>query len=114
MGIVGARRLMDQFSIDSSARGTTETLHKFLSPRHEVVTAERVRQMTEAIARKQPVGLMEEIQQQNQALLRALDDLQRKQQELAHLNRELEDTNRGVVASTPSSTKSGSPAPGRR
>ena len=41
---------------------------------------------------------MEEIQQQNQALLRALDDLQRKQQELVHLNRELEDTNRGVVA----------------
>ena len=41
---------------------------------------------------------MEEIQSQNQALLRALDDLQRKQQELVHLNRELEDTNRGVVA----------------
>ena len=41
---------------------------------------------------------MEEIQNQNQALLRALDDLQRKQQELVHLNRELEDTNRGVVA----------------
>jgi signal transduction histidine kinase/DNA-binding response OmpR family regulator len=98
MGIVGARRLMDQFSIDSSPRGTTVTLQKFLSPRHEVVTAERARQIADAIARKRPVGLMEEIQEQNQALLRALDDLQRKQQELAHLNRELEDTNRGVVA----------------
>jgi signal transduction histidine kinase/DNA-binding response OmpR family regulator len=98
MGIVGARRLMDDFRIDTSARGTTVTLHKFLSPRHDVVSAERGRQITEAIARKQPVGLMEEVQQQNQALLRTLDDLQRKQLELAHLNRELEDTNRGVVA----------------
>ncbi len=98
MGIVGARRLMDGFSIETSPAGTTVVLEKFLSPRHDLVTADRARQIAEAVARKQPAGLMEEIQQQNQALLRALDDLQRKQQELVHLNRELEDTNRGVVA----------------
>ena len=98
MGIVGARRLMDGFSIQTSPAGTTVVLEKFLSPRHELVTSERARQIAEAVARKQPAGLIEEIQQQNQALLRALDDLQRKQQELVHLNRELEDTNRGVVA----------------
>src|SRR5215218_6808214 len=98
MGIVGARRLMDGFSIQTSPAGTTVVLEKFLSPRHELVTADRARQIAEAVARKQPAGLMEEIQHQNQALLRALDDLQRKQQELVHLNRELEDTNRGVVA----------------
>jgi signal transduction histidine kinase/CheY-like chemotaxis protein len=98
MGIVGARRLMDGFSIDTSPAGTTILLEKFLSPRHALVTAERARQIAEAVARKEPAGLIEEIQQQNQALLRALDELQRKQQELRHLNRELEDTNRGVVA----------------
>jgi signal transduction histidine kinase/CheY-like chemotaxis protein len=98
MGIVGARRLMDGFSIQTSPGGTSVVLEKFLSPRHEIVTSERARQIAEAVARKQPAGLIEEIQQQNQALLRALDDLQRKQQELVHLNRELEDTNRGVVA----------------
>src|SRR5215203_1808414 len=98
MGIVGARRLMDSFSIQTAPAGTTVVLEKFLSPRHEVVTAERARQIAEAVARKRPTGLMEEMQAQNQALLRALDDLQRKQQELVHLNRELEDTNRGVVA----------------
>ena len=98
MGIVGARRLMDGFSIQTSSSGTTVVLEKFLSPRHELVTGDRARQIAEAVARKQPAGLMEEIQSQNQALLRALDDLQRKQQELVHLNRELEDTNRGVVA----------------
>jgi len=98
MGIVGARRLMDGFSIQTSAAGTTVVVERFLSPRHELVTGERATQIAEAVARKQPAGLMEEIQYQNQALLRALDDLQRKQQELVHLNRELEATNRGVVA----------------
>ena len=98
LGIVGARRLMDDFSIQTSVQGTTVTLQKFLAPRHPVVTIDRARQISEAIARTRPVGLIEEIQHQNQALLRALDDLQRKQQELVHLNRELEDTNRGVVA----------------
>ena len=98
MGIVGARRLMDGFSIQTAPAGTTVVLEKFLSPRHELVTADRARQIAEAVARKQPAGLMEEIQSQNQALLRTLDDLQRKQQELVQLNRELEDTNRGVVA----------------
>ena len=98
LGIVGARRLMDRFSITSSTGGTTVVIEKFLSSRHDVVTAERARQIAAALTRRQPVGLIEEIQQQNQALLQTLDELQRKQQELMHLNRELEDTNRGVVA----------------
>ena len=98
LGIVGARRLMDDFSIQTSPQGTTVTLQKFLAPRHAVITLDRSRQISDAIARTRPTGLIEEIQHQNQALLRALDDLQRKQQELVHLNRELEDTNRGVVA----------------
>jgi signal transduction histidine kinase/DNA-binding response OmpR family regulator len=98
LGIVGAQRLMDDFSIETSSQGTSVTLQKLLAPRHEIVTADRVRQIAEAIASQRPVGLIEEIQQQNQMLLRTLDDLQGKQQELVHLNRELEDTNRGVVA----------------
>src|SRR6185369_13473548 len=40
----------------------------------------------------------EEVQRQNQELLHALDELGRRQEQLEHLNRELEDTNRGVVA----------------
>jgi signal transduction histidine kinase/CheY-like chemotaxis protein len=98
LGIVGARRLMDDFSIESSPAGTVVVLEKWLSPRQDTMTAQRSRQIAEALSRKAPAGLIEEIQQQNQQLLRALDELQRKQQELVHLNRELEDTNRGVVA----------------
>ena len=38
------------------------------------------------------------MQRQNQELLRALEELEQRQDELPALNRELEDTNRGVVA----------------
>ena len=41
---------------------------------------------------------MGEIQQQNQELLRTLDELRKRQEDLSRLNDELEDTNRGVVA----------------
>jgi len=98
LGIVGARRLMDGFTIESSPAGTTVVLEKALSPRTQVLTAQLAREIADAVLQKQPDGLIEEIQQQNQQLLRALDELQRKQQELVHINRELEDTNRGVVA----------------
>ncbi len=98
IGIQGARRLMDRFSIESSPKGTTVLLEKFLPSRGLLMTEDRLRQVSDALQRRQPAGLVEEIQRQNQDLLRALDELQRKQQELVHVNRELEDTNRGVVA----------------
>jgi signal transduction histidine kinase/ActR/RegA family two-component response regulator len=98
MGIVGARRLMDGFSIDSSPAGTSVVLEKFLPAREAVVADADGRRIAERLRAQKPRGLVEELQQRNKELLRALDELQRKQQELVHLNRELEDTNRGVVA----------------
>jgi anti-sigma regulatory factor (Ser/Thr protein kinase) len=98
MGIVGARRLMDGFSIDSGPTGTRVVLEKLLPPRAPLVTSKKLQEIAAAVRECPPQGLVEEVQQQNQELLRALDELQRKQQELTRLNRELEDTNRGVVA----------------
>lgn len=98
MGIVGARRLMDRFEIQSDSGGTRVVLEKFVPPRLPLVTAKRLDQIVAGLRERRPEGLVEEIQLQNQELLRALDELQRKQDELTRLNRELEDTNRGVVA----------------
>jgi signal transduction histidine kinase/CheY-like chemotaxis protein len=98
LGIAGARRLMDRFSIESSSAGTRVLLAKSLPARAPFVTDPRAEEIAAAARQRAPRGLLEEVQQQNQELLRALDDLQHKQQELARLNRELEDTNRGVVA----------------
>jgi signal transduction histidine kinase/CheY-like chemotaxis protein len=98
MGIVGARRLMDQFTIESDSSGTRVAMEKYLPARAPVATAKRIEQVVDAVRQRRPQGLVEEIQVQNQELLRTLDELHRRQQELARLNRELEDTNRGVVA----------------
>ena len=98
LGIVGARRLMDYFIVDSSASGTTVTLKKILPLRRQALsTSDQARLQADLMAER-PDGLIGEVQRQNQELLRALDDLNARQQELVRLNRELEDTNRGVVA----------------
>jgi signal transduction histidine kinase/DNA-binding response OmpR family regulator len=57
-----------------------------------------VARLVQELTSRPPVGPNEELQQQNQELLRALSDLRERQDELQRLNRELEDTNRGVVA----------------
>jgi signal transduction histidine kinase/CheY-like chemotaxis protein len=99
LGIVGARRLMDRFEIDSCpGRGTTVTLKKLLPARASVAGVETLARIGEALARERPPDPIGEIQRQNQELLRTLDELSHRQEELVGLNRELEDTNRGVVA----------------
>jgi signal transduction histidine kinase len=98
MGIAGARRLVEAFDIRSSAAGTEVVLGQALPPLAPAMTGERLTTLIARIQEQHPHGLVEEVQAQNQALLRALDELQRRQQDLLQLNRDLEDTNRGVVA----------------
>jgi anti-sigma regulatory factor (Ser/Thr protein kinase) len=100
LGLIGAHRLMDQVAIRTGGglRGTEVMLKKMLPARAPVVTASRIEQIARDLLAKAPVGALEEIQQQNQELLRALSELRQRQDDLIRLNRELEDTNRGVVA----------------
>jgi len=98
VGISGARRLMDGFSIESSPKGTRVLLARTVPERAPVLTRARAGEIAAALRQRKPRGLVEEVQQQNKELLRALNNLDLKQQELARINRELEDTNRGVVA----------------
>ena len=99
VGLIGAKRLMDQFEIDSApGRGTTVQLRKLLPERAALVTQARVNQICGDLAAQRPQNPVEEVQQQNRELLRALEELRRRQDELSRLNSELEDTNRGVVA----------------
>ena len=56
MGIVGARRLMDRFTLDTSTRGTTVILQKFLlAPARGGRPPNASARIAEALARKQPV-----------------------------------------------------------
>lgn len=99
LGILGARRLMDQFDIESApGEGTTVRLRKLLPASVPVLDKPGVAQISGALAREDIQNPFTEIQHQNQELLRTLDELRGKQEELMRVNRELEDTNRGVVA----------------
>jgi signal transduction histidine kinase/CheY-like chemotaxis protein len=98
MGILGARKLMDDFQITSDKSGTIVTLAKELPRRAGNASAIRVAEVAGALARQPPQDPFEELQRQNQELLSALHEVQRQKTQLAQLNRELEDTNRGVVA----------------
>jgi signal transduction histidine kinase/DNA-binding response OmpR family regulator len=99
LGIIGSKRLMEQFEIESSpSNGTTVRMGKPLPKRVPVVNANRLARIADELIMRSQSNPFEEIQQQNQELLRALAELQKREEALTQLNRELEDTNRGVVA----------------
>lgn len=99
VGIVGSRRLMDYFNIESEpGRGTTVFLGKTLPGAAPEVTPAVLRRIAEALAAALPESPLEESQAQNHELMRIMDELHRRQEQLLLLNRELEDTNRGVLA----------------
>ena len=98
VGMTGARRLMDVFDVDSSPRGTTVSLKKLLPSRSALFKPSDVNRLSMSLAAARPAGPLAEIREQNQELMRALDDLRQRQEDLQRVNRELEDTNRGVVA----------------
>jgi signal transduction histidine kinase/DNA-binding response OmpR family regulator len=98
MGIIGTRRLMDEFQIDTSAAGTTVRMAKCIPHHRDTWTLRTARELSRKMQERAPESPYEEIEQQNQELLKTLQELRSRQEELELLNRELEDTNRGVVA----------------
>ncbi|ESQ79019.1 ATP-binding protein [Asticcacaulis sp. YBE204] len=98
VGLSGARRLVDDFAIESDTGGTVIDIACFLPKRAPPVTKQTAAQIGMALAAEEPQNPFEEMQRQNQELLAALDEVQRQQTRLTQLNIELEETNRGVVA----------------
>jgi signal transduction histidine kinase/CheY-like chemotaxis protein len=98
MGILGTRRLMDDFSISANPGGTTATMVKRLPKLSSGLTARSARELAERLLGRAPESPYEEIERQNQELMKTLQELRTRQEELMLLNHELEDTNRGVVA----------------
>ena len=98
IGIIGARRLMDGFAVETAAgKGTKVTMTKRL-PRPTVSLPALQAQIGEALAKDEAPDPIAEIRRQNQEMLVQLEELNDRQQQLAVLNDELQDTNRGVVA----------------
>ena len=98
LGIVGTRRLMDHFAIESAPGGTSVTLQKLLPDKAALVTRSSAGRIGAELAAQAASTPLDEVQQQNRELMGALAELRQRQDELLALNTELEDTNRGVVA----------------
>jgi signal transduction histidine kinase/CheY-like chemotaxis protein len=98
MGIIGTRRLMDEFEIDTASNGTTIRMAKCIPYHHDTWTQRTAEELLRRLQGRTPENPYEEIEQQNQELLKTLQELRSRQEELELLNHELEDTNRGVVA----------------
>ncbi len=98
LGIVGAHRLLDRVDIESSPTGTTVSLKKLLPSRAPLFTGPQLQAIADKLMHDRRGTAMEEIRQQNLELVSALADLRKRQDEIEVVNRELEDTNRGVVA----------------
>jgi signal transduction histidine kinase/DNA-binding response OmpR family regulator len=97
-GIVGTKRLMDHFEITASPAGTRVEAGKALPQTAPRVDAGHIKRIVTELANSGATDPFDEVERQNQELLRTLAELREKQDQLAELNRELEDTNRGVVA----------------
>ncbi|HWF91851.1 MAG TPA: ATP-binding protein [Terriglobales bacterium] len=97
LGIVGAKRLMDDFQIETRPGGTTVLLGKRIPIQASRVAPAELNKAL-AIIERASQDPYDELKQQNKDLLNTLEMLRAKQEELAQLNRELDETNRGVVA----------------
>ncbi|MBN9246986.1 MAG: ATP-binding protein [Hyphomicrobium sp.] len=100
VGILGAKRLVEDFRIESKpGHGTLVELGKALPKRQKAVTKDDLAKITTTLSQErrdyEPLTTLAE---QNAELVHSLDEVRQRQNELGKLNQELEDTNRGVVA----------------
>jgi signal transduction histidine kinase/CheY-like chemotaxis protein len=99
LGLVGARRLMDQFNIDSKpGQGTVVDLAQCLPTRRDRITQSKLSDIAANLRREEAIDPLAALRDQNRELMQSLEEIRRRDEESKQLNLELGDTNRGVVA----------------
>jgi signal transduction histidine kinase/CheY-like chemotaxis protein len=96
-GILGAKRLMRDFSIETGKGGTTVRIGMRRPRTVAQFAASDLPGLAKTLSTAQP-SAYEELKQQNRELLRSLQELTARTDEMGLLTSELESTNRGVVA----------------
>jgi signal transduction histidine kinase len=91
LGIIGTKRLMDGFEIESGPQGTKVVLEKRIENGAHEFNQAFFAHLTEELSRRQSQDPFHEVQQQNQELLTAFTELERRETELRRLNRQLEE-----------------------
>ena len=99
LGLVGARRLMDRFDIETEAgAGVRVSVGMQFNARAKRVDRDAFASIVKTLEREIPGDLLTTVSEQNRELIQALDEIRRREAEARELNQELGDTNRGVVA----------------
>lgn len=94
-GLVGASKLVDKFTVETSSSGTRVRLQKNLAPRLPF-SASEINELANSLAKIASVSPLDEVHQQNQELLSALEQLSKKQSMLDGLNAELQEKNKSL------------------
>lgn len=91
VGLLGSKKLMDYFHIETSReKGTTIVLGKSFARSQPRFDKEKLPDLVKTLIKSQNATPFEEIQNQNRELLHALERLRNKENELTKLNAELD------------------------
>jgi signal transduction histidine kinase/CheY-like chemotaxis protein len=99
LGLVGARRLMDRFKIESTpGQGTVVELAQRIPERRGHITKLKLSEIAANLKREDSTDPLAVLREQNRELMQSLEEIRRREEESNQLSQELGDTNRGVVA----------------
>lgn len=95
VGLIGTRRLMDEFDIQSKpGEGTRVTVVKWLAPPDAAEARARGEELRSFVNTEEDDSALEELSRQNRDLVQVLSDLEEKREQLETLNSRLEESNR--------------------
>lgn len=97
-GFVMARKILGHFRVEAQPDRALYLFGRALPPKVEAKPADFFAEVAATVGTGPARTVYQEYQTHNQELLEALNELRRQRLELAKVNRELEETNRGVVA----------------
>ncbi|AGZ38535.1 sensor histidine kinase [Actinoplanes friuliensis] len=92
------RRLVDSMEVGDGGIGTIVRMSRRLPPAAPLLSPDLMDEIRERLAGHVPGTPYDELTVQNQQLIGALDEVRAQRDDLARLNAELEETNRGVMA----------------
>lgn len=98
VGLMGAKKLMDSFRVETSREGTIVTVCKELRETRVFQSADLAQLSATMLKENMAHTPFAEIERQNRELVETLDLVHERNEKLDQLNQELADTNRGVLA----------------
>ena len=96
--LVQVGRLVDTMEVGDGETGTVVRMSRRLPPSSPALIPGRMDEIRDRLAGHVPGTPLDELTVQNQQLIAALDEVRAQRDDLARLNAELEETNRGVMA----------------